>query len=707
MQQVASKTTNASQRRFASFRADIRNAVLLAVAASAMGMVFVSTWGSTPSFCQEIFGPPVMWAYGRGYTNPDLSAAPALKAFLNPDFTRYAPPAIDEFAREDLPETVETVPFSAIQQRQLYLLVAAGAVWKLLGVSWSALTPLYGLLYGLSAAAFYGLFRLCMRRLPATFCVILLISSPIQLNNLVRLRDYSKAPFILLAILILGLLLKRPMHNRALVGWAAVCGAVLGLGLGFRFDVMICAGAFIPLLLFFTPACGSVRSVVLGRIGAVAAFGLVFVASSWPVLAALPAQGDKYHPSLMGFAHLYDARLGVGSDYQLVHRYLDAEPIAIAHAYSSQTREEQALAEIETPEYEAMVQGFYGVVLTTFPADIVIRAYMATLRILDELRAGRHNALPRGTTNQFLARFFELRGWVMDSVFTHSRYAALLTLLIIAGSNLRLGFGTLFMLLYFGGYTSNQFASRNYFHLEFFGIWAGGFLLGLGWDLALRLRSSDGRRDLKTQCMNLGAWTRALGRAAVFLGVSGLALSALLWGLRGYQSAALKPVLERLSAAETKPLDFSLHPLADDRVRVLCPEIAEPSVAFPSQELHFEYHYIVASFDTGEESIEFCADYAGNFADSELDWSITLPRTSNPAGGGRSITRLAFPVYHYSGLMGEGMWTRFRGIEVAKAHAPRLSAVHRITDTSQCPIPLTAVLGPEWRKRPAYQRLRR
>ncbi|NJL73357.1 MAG: hypothetical protein HC888_18410 [Candidatus Competibacteraceae bacterium] len=179
---------------------DACTALLLFGTAAAIGMLYPATWGGTPHFFQELFGPAVLFACGHGWANPVDAEAPALQAFLHPAMHVNHPPATGACDCHDVPKDLPTAPWSSFQQRQRYLIYAAGFLWRIFGVSWAALAPLYGLLYGLSALALYALFRLGMHRPIAITATLLLISSPIQLNNLLRLRDYSKAPFILLAI---------------------------------------------------------------------------------------------------------------------------------------------------------------------------------------------------------------------------------------------------------------------------------------------------------------------------------------------------------------------------------------------------------------------------------------------------------------------------------------------------------------------------
>lgn len=678
-------------------------------------MVYVSTWGRTPSFCQDIFGPAVMMAAGRGYVNPDLEQIPELDAFLHPEMHTFKPPAVDAFDVETLPAEIPEIPFEALQKRQLYLLLAAGAVWSAFGVAWSALTPLYGILYGASGAAAYGLFRLGMNRLLASCCAFLFIISPIQLRNLVRLRDYSKAPFMLAAIFLIGLLLKKDMKGPARVACAAACGAAVGLGIGFRFDVFITIGAFVPVILFLVP--GKTTGSLLFRPVALAAFALAFLGAGWPVLSQLGEHGDKCHPAIMGFAQIYDERLGVDAHYQLAHRYLDTEPIAMIHAHAAAQEQAGLPVRIETPEYERLGDTFYPRLIKTFPADMAVRAYAAVLRTLDELRAGPGNAVPDGVANRFATTVFTWRAMLIDTVFSHSRYAAAAALILLAAYNFRIGLGALFLLLFFGGYTCNQFATRNYFQFEFFSIWASGFLVMSVWR-ALRAVFPFSARSSVQPAPEAGGEQNetkpkailfpGLARAILFIIITAAGLSGLLWSLRWYQNDRVHALFDGYAAAEREPLPIRQLVGEEGRVRFTSPAIPTLAVIPPAHgQLEFHYDFLAAEIDTSGKDVHVVADYDGDAWDSELSWDVVLPQNPSNDPQEETVTRLYFPVYALNALVFDFSWSAFTGLELMPEDADRLKGLYRIRHPRDLPFMITATLPPDWEQLPHYQQFTR
>ena len=48
------------------------------VVAAVVGVCYVATYRPVPYFLQQMFGPAVLWACGRGYENPRLADVPGL-----------------------------------------------------------------------------------------------------------------------------------------------------------------------------------------------------------------------------------------------------------------------------------------------------------------------------------------------------------------------------------------------------------------------------------------------------------------------------------------------------------------------------------------------------------------------------------------------------------------------------------------------------
>lgn len=188
------------------------------------------------------------------------------------------------------------------------------------------------------------------------FGTLLLIFSPMQLNNLLRLRDYAKAPFLLAAMAIALFLLRPTLSRSGLIGWAAAAGLVLGVGYGFRQDTFIAMPALTIVLLLFA---GQARELGWrARLAGVAACWTLFCAASFPALREM-GESCKYHYLVQGLCGIYDGRLGAGeAPYAVVHRYFDVESTDVFQAYTKQREGKFRALELFTKDYEDVASQF-------------------------------------------------------------------------------------------------------------------------------------------------------------------------------------------------------------------------------------------------------------------------------------------------------------------------------------------------------------
>lgn len=675
------------------FRKELIVAAGIALSAAAVGMVFVSTWGRTPHFYQEVFGPAVLWACGRGFAEPEPGQCPSLDAFLHPDVRAGHPPVAGRFDCGELPAEMRTSPLIYFQQAHRHLLFAAAIMWRMFGVAWSALVPLYGLLFGAAALALYALFRLGMRRAWAAAGVLLLAVSPVQLNNLVRLRDYAKAPFLLGALFLMALLVIRPMRRRARLALCALGGVWLGLGLGFRMDVSVAMPAFCLCILVFSP--GAVRETWLERVAGVLLLCAGYAAVGAPMLLA-QGGSSTYHYFLMGQAEIYDQRLGVGgAPYQAVHRYFDSESLAAVQAHALNQSGAAHHYDFFTPEYDAMGKQVVRRMLWTFPADQVTRAYAAVVRTIDELGSGAESAAPREVSNTFVKQMYALHTRAMGLLTRYARYALLASLLLLAAYNLRLGFAALFLILYFAGYGALQFASRHYFHMQFLSLWPVFFLLSAGMKHVWAARDETARQRWRESIADAPPWRwKAIHRVFVFVAVALLVIFPPLHALRWHQAQQAAKLLEQYEAAPRETVATLPEPVRD---KILLSAPSLPTLPPPGARF-FAFEMLVAEFDTTQGETPFMVVGDGDILETAITWGGTLPKTAT------GPTRVYFPAFYARWNATGDSWSRFAGIELVPEHASRLTGLYRLTEPVRLPLLLTAALSPEWREGPLWQR---
>ena len=697
--------------RFSPSRAlkrELVSVVSIFLVATCSGMVYFASWGQTADILQASFGPSVMLACDRGFVNPQASAIPELAEFLRPDLHRNGPPVIDTFACELLPEDIPTVPFTGIHKRTWHMFWIAGWIWRVFGVAWSSLTPLYGVLFGLSAAAAYGLFRLVLNPPIALFCGALFLISPIQFHYLPRLRDFAKAPFMLVALYCLLLLVLYPKGNKRALWTGALAGACIGMATGFRAEAVMYLVVFLPAVILFYP--GWRWPTWVPRAVAMAAFLVCFLLAGWPVLMKFQTYGERTHPFLMGFAEIYDGRLGVENDtYQVAHRFLDAEALAQMNAHNLYLDAEAKPIIYETPGYEAVGDDyFFRNLLWKFPGDLATRTYASGLRILDELRPSPNVFMPRGITHRFLEPLYAGRSWLMDTLFSRTRYVALALLLVLGALSPRLGFMVLYLFFCLAGMASVQFATRHYFHLEWIPLLLGGALIQILW-LALRGLGREKRSQFRAQYLTR-TWMVTHGKSGVLFALATTLLVLVPWqALRWHQDRQLTHLVTALEEASTKAVWPTVAGFRAGQVLLNCKPITlDGGLPDVGPEGFFQVDMLVVEVKRGSEAFVLSFDYAADHPERNLSWAVEIA----PQAGTEETIRYYAPVYNAvwpdtpdnDSWDDVGVaWTRFEGVRVAEKDLPQIVAMERLEVAPGYSPLITLAVAPDWASRPLYQ----
>src|SRR5262249_54057178 len=153
--------------------------------------------------------------------------------------------------------------------------------WRVVGLSWSRLAVLGGLLLAAVVTLSYGLARVVLTPVWSLAVAVPLLWSPLGLSILPQYRDYAKAPFILAMILLMARLVTGTGRVGTVLGLAALGGGVAGIGLGFRNDVLITIVPFGIVLLALGRVTSSREWLV--RVGAAGLFAVTFVVVARPV----------------------------------------------------------------------------------------------------------------------------------------------------------------------------------------------------------------------------------------------------------------------------------------------------------------------------------------------------------------------------------------------------------------------------------------
>lgn len=525
--------------------------------------------GREPRFYQEYFEPALMMACGRGFAVTLPQPIPTASAFLQQ--------RTDSFSCSDLPTDLTLSQDAAYQYAWYYLMLSVALTWTMAGVAWSALPPLLGVLFGLSVAAVYGLCRYAMTRPLAVVCAAAFAVSTQHLLNLPHLRDYAKAPFTLMSIVVLGALVTRSPSWRTAPLLAALYGAILGVGYGFRTDFLAGLPALPIVLVLFLPG-GLITNIAI-KAAAVAAFALAFVVSAWPAVNYVASKGGcQWHVALLGFAPSFDQELGVTTPvYQWGHAYSDSYMYAAVSAYAGRRLPELGPLRFCTPEYDRASARYLRDIVIASPADIVSRAYASALKVTD-----LPYQLYGPPLDGYASWFYRVRGVVLRVLAGYGWIPVVIAIAVAGSANLRLGLFLLFVLLYFGGYPALQFQNRHYFHLEFIGWWSLGFLF----HCALLVVTG---RFVFEAAAKASAWRVWLVRAVRFAMVAVAIIWLPLAALRVYQHGGITRMIATMMAAPRTAVDPGVAASPDPRAFQYLDIELDPAGCNPSASVLLKY----------------------------------------------------------------------------------------------------------------------
>lgn len=630
-------------------------------------LAFATNWGTWywnqslaigrhPFFYQLYYEPAVMVACGKGF----VVAQPQI-----PEMTRFLNEQTQTFDCKDIPANAKLGTEGLYQGSSRYIMTAVGWTWRLVGVSWRQLGPFAGLLFGLTIAAAYGIFRLGMGPVMAVLCAWALSVSTLHLANLPSIRDYAKAPFTLLIMFLIGLLVTiRPSWPRVL-GISLLAGVTLGIGYGFRTDLLITIPAFILAATLFLDARWRERLTF----GAAASAVLLatFYLSALPVITSVKnTWGCQWHTAIIGLG--VDATKDLGIEpaaYDWLDGYTDEFVYATSTSYAARLQPQKHI-EYCGPDYDGVTRAFLLDVVMHTPADFIVRAYASALQMVQLPLRWRKAPMPHVAVD-----YYKIRNTLTSHAQDAGVFLVLAAIILITASSIRLGLFVLGFVIYFGGYPAVQFGNRHFFHLEFITWWAFGFLVHhIVAAVVLRLR----RRPTPSLPLS------ALRRSVLVVSASFATLFVALWIARWYQESAVEPLIQQYAGAA---LDEAVTETGPGNVLTVRPATAkqtDPETA----------DLIAVDVNTSQcpegSKLNFLYDRSHQGFAREM----IIERTAS-----RTPTRVFLPVF-----------ATFQGVTVRDAPAGCLAGVYRVRHPEQLALMPKVVLHPGWEDQPLYQSLK-
>jgi hypothetical protein len=655
---------------------------------------YVVAHGGKPSFYQEQFGAAAMLACGRGYLNPDVRQAPALDAFLSVK--------ADAVACGDLPAG-GTLPLTSMQTAFRYLMSTVALTWRTEGrVTWSGLTPLYGVLYGATVTLAFLVFLQGMSVPVAALAAVALAISPLHMGYLAHLRDYAKAPFVLAIVLLAILCVRGAPTARRLVGLAAAAGIVTGIGVGFRNDLLVAVPAFVVLLFVFTPF--GLRERVALKAASAAAYLTLFLVALSPMLTIYQTGGgnSSQHLILLGLSDRFTDDLGIdnGHLYGWGYDYKDELAHAMISGYADHRLGRHGYLAMYGADYDRAGTALVRDIALNFPADMLVRVYASALRILTLPYSGTAVQQPAFLEPSRLSAAYGARTWLLRQIAPLWPWTIVFTLGALTVAHPRFGLFGAALVMYLSGYPALQFHERHFFHLEFIALWAFGFTVSQLTTALLAARDTRTRAGWVASITPVRGWGRSLGVAAAAWAAIGAALLLPLAGARMYQQRHVRNLFERYLSAPRDPLPATRAAETDGVVIV---DGASPTVSDgasgPDDGVHSTY--LRAAFGGPTCSIaRMDVTFRYNATEAQHDFSRTI--AVQPTAPGPTV--FFFPAYEHRSRDVEAIHSGYAlaGIEMPSAGADCLTEVSRVRDPSALPLLMELRLPPRWRDATLY-----
>lgn len=481
--------------------------------------------GVKPSFYQSYYEPAIRMACGQPF-GVDMSGkiTDEMRRFLKTEQQTLSCESVTPVA------TLESNPPT---RGWYHLFVATAQIWKVTGISWPALDAFSAALLAIAAVMVFALFSLLM---PMPIAAALAITSILPaLRFLPYFRDLNKAPFILAALFVAVWLLVRTPTRLRLCSAMAVLGLWLGIGYGFRPDVLIVLPLLIVTIFFFRPV--PLKKGWLDSALATAVLLGTFMVAASPAFSPSSANVGSctWHFGLLGLSEGHTGMLGVTpSDYSWLIHYDDLEVWRSVESYGERALSLPSVGYC-TPLYDQASKALYLDIFRTFPADFMTRGLAAAQTVIGYGFWG----IPWTEVTPTLGAFFAGHHAFFQGVLVSGWIAIVL---IALAWNVRVGLFSIFALAYLTSYPAIQFDQRHYFHLAFLSwLPVGIVLVWLSRISISALRQRSIVAGLSTiKLPGPIAWLRA---AAILLGVFGVIYFAYLGG-RQYQTIAVHRLFE-------------------------------------------------------------------------------------------------------------------------------------------------------------------
>lgn len=438
-------------------------------------------------FYQSFVPESILWACGLGMVHPG-EVLDALSKFADGHLLTFDCSALDNLQSPG--------PAGLFSKLQPYFTWPTAILWRIFGLNYYAILPLVVMLYGVYASGVYALSRLFLDRKFAIPAAILLCLSPLTVGMSGYLRDFSKAPFFVWAIVFLIMAIREKRFGRGLI-FAMASSAVIGIGYGFRADlvVLIPIGALVLAIGVRPLSQNSGKPIWVAGIIAPIVFLVSGFVTSAPVWTQSNIAASGGSAIIQGASESFRTSSGLTrAGYTVGWTYSDELTLSGIAA-----KERPKISNWDAQEPEPLKGPSQAQQLSTknllswadvFAADFFAQSLKSAGWILgfpamyDRTNIGSRYA-KSNAKGQFLSAKLTLPLYGFIGHFWFPLVGALGALALLWRRYVRSGRETLCLTLLFGfliTYPALQFSPRHVFHLEFVWILSSFSLLALLFD---------------------------------------------------------------------------------------------------------------------------------------------------------------------------------------------------------------------------------
>lgn len=387
--------------------------------------------------------------------------------------------------------TEHWIPF---YNQSTYLMWLMALIWKLTSVSWESLHILAGVVTAFAViSTFIFLRAFAPSSALAALGAIVFLQLPAFDNHLPHLRDFAKAPFILLPLGLIAIAMTRDLGWRGSALLYMMAGAVVGLGSGFRPDsAVIIPLALVSLFLLLLRVRMKEAAKLAGMCSLGFFAGYFLLSLPLAISAAIkPEVGSlSSHFFVLGFAETFfdDDLKMLSPHYAALRFYHDSFVLYSVSSYAGAPE----VLQLNSPEYTQAAWQYFVELVAYFPHDVFLRSFYAVPIFI--------SFFPDWISGPAIW----LTGILVIGIFATPRLIAILLL----------SFMTLTAI------ATLQFSERHYFYLLTFGpAWA---LCGLTALIVIAVKGHTLLRAGPHRTAQIAITTAVVGLAITFFALDGL-----------------------------------------------------------------------------------------------------------------------------------------------------------------------------------------